>query len=93
MTLQAPTLLPQSRNMNPSDWTSELVLSVIERGTLPDWQLLFDAAKQSEEVVCRIRAVTAPPTGNVEPDSRGLNERWVWDLVNSCFPHAKRPAA
>jgi hypothetical protein len=90
--------LPPTRNFNSTAaWTKDLVLSVVERGTREDWQRMFDAAKESPELVERIRAVTAPPIGYGLPkgpeDSRGINERFVFDLVNHCFPaNSSNPA-
>ena len=45
------------RHINTSEWTKDAIVSVLERGDLPDWRELFKAAKDDPEIAERIRAI------------------------------------
>ena len=47
----------QHRHINISGWSKEAIYSVLERGDLPDWRELFNAAKNDPAIAEKINAI------------------------------------
>ena len=45
------------RHINTIKWSKDAIISVLERGDLPDWRELFSAAKDDPEIAEKIRAI------------------------------------
>lgn len=47
------------RHINTTNWSSEAIYSVLERGDLPDWKELFLAARTDKKLAEKIRAIAS----------------------------------
>ncbi len=47
------------RHINTTEWTSEAIFSVLERGDLPEWKKLMKAARADEKLAEKIRSIAS----------------------------------
>jgi hypothetical protein len=45
------------RHINTTNWSSEAIYSILERGDLPDWKELFRAARTDAGLAAKIREI------------------------------------
>jgi hypothetical protein len=80
------------RHLETTRWTLAAIDSALERGGLPDWRELFDAARRDRAVAERIFRVAAQPKeSHGAPLARELVLSLYPDLNDLVLPRVVRP--
>jgi hypothetical protein len=80
------------RHLDTTRWTLAAIDSALERGGLPDWRELFDAARRDRAVAERILHVAnQPKESHAAPLARELVLGLYPDLNELVLPRVARP--